>query len=224
MELYGHPFSLYTQKAILAFYEAGIAFDLKKLEKGSEASRIWSTIWPIEHFPVLADDERVIPEATAIIEYIQAKFPDRVRLIPTSPMEAVEVRLMDRIFDNYITTPSQQIVFDYVRPADKRDEMGVESYKAELDKAYRWLDQHIEGREWAASLEFSLADCAAAPALLYAHWTYPIPDEFGALRDYRRRLVQRESYAKLLHESRRFRNFFPMGAPETDRDERSSSE
>ena len=218
MELFGHPFSLYSQKAILALYESEIAFELRKLDEGSEAAATWASIWPIEHFPVLVDGDRVVPEASAIIEYIQAKLPGDVRLIPSAAMEAVEVRLMDRIFDNYVATPAMRIVFDHGRPEGKHDEMGVEAWKALLDKAYRWLDERLSGRAWAAGDAFSMADCAAAPALLFAHWTYAIPAELRALHGFRRRLIERASYARLLDESRKFRCFFPLGAPEADLD------
>lgn len=216
MELYGHPFSLYSQKAILALYESDIAFELRKLDEGSEAAATWASIWPIEHFPVLVDGDRVIPEASAIIEYIQAKLPEDVQLIPSAPMEAVEVRLMDRIFDNYVSSPAMRIVFDHGRPEGKHDEMGIEAWKALLDKSYRWLDDRLSGREWAACDTFSMADCAASPALLYAHWTYPIPAELRTLHGFRRRLIERASYARLLDESRTFRPYFPLGAPHTD--------
>ncbi len=124
---------------------------------------------------------------------------------------------MDRFFDNYVMTPQGSIVIESLRPEDKRDPFGVEQARALLDKAYRWLDGHVADRTWAAGEAFSLADCAAAPALLYADWTHPIAQSLSNLRAYRTRLLRRPSYARALDEARPYRHLFPLGAP-TDRD------
>ena len=160
---------------------------------------------------------RVIPEATIIIEYLDIHHGGPVRLIPSDPDPALEARMMDRVFDNYVMTPVQAIVADVLRPEGKRDAHGVEQARALLDRTYRWLDGHLAGRTWAAGEAFSLADCAAAPALLYADWTHAIPKTFANLLAYRTRLLQRPSYARALDEARPYRHMFPLGAP-TDRD------
>jgi glutathione S-transferase len=124
---------------------------------------------------------------------------------------------MDRFFDNYVMTPQGAIVFDSIRPEGQHDRFGVEQSRALLDKAYGWLNAHMQGRTWASGEGFSLADCAAAPALLYADWTHPIPENLKDIRTYRMRLLQRPSYARVLDEARPYRHLFPLGAPQ-DRD------
>jgi glutathione S-transferase len=217
MKLYAHPLSSYCQKALVAFHENDVPFELAMLQTGSEASAECSRLWPLNRFPVLEDSGRVVPEATIIIEYLSIRYPGPVKLIPADPGAALDVRLLDRFFDNYVMTPQGNIVFDAVRPADKRDPHGVEQARALLDKAYLWLNERMADRKWASGDSFSLADCAAAPALLYADWTYAIPPEMTNVHTYRTRLLQRPSYAHVLDEARPYRHFFPLGAP-TDRD------
>jgi glutathione S-transferase len=217
LKLYEHPFSSYCQKALIAFYENNVPFEMALLETGSAASAELSRLWPLNRFPVLADGGRTIPEATIIIEYLAVNYPGPVQLIPTEPVAAIDVRLMDRFFDNYVMTPQASIVFDSIRPEGKRDPYGVEQSRALLDRAYNWLDGHMAGRTWASGENFSLADCAAAPALLYADWTHPIPENLENVRAYRTRLIQRPSYARALDEARPYRRLFPLGAPQ-DRD------
>jgi glutathione S-transferase len=213
LKLFEHPFSSYCQKALIAFYENDIPFEMALLETGSEASAELSRLWPLNRFPVLEDAGKVVPEATIIIEYLAVKYPGPVRLIPGDPDAALDVRLMDRFFDNYVMTPQAAVVFDAIRPEGKHDPFGVEQSRALLDKAYRWLDGHMAGRTWASGDSFSLADCAAAPALLYADWTHPIPQDFKNVHAYRARLLQRPSYARALDEARPYRHYFPLGAP-----------
>jgi glutathione S-transferase len=113
-------------------------------------------------------------------------------------------------------TPQQKIVFDAIRKPENRDGQGVAEARAMLDIAYRWLDGKMAGRQWAAGDGFSLADCAAAPALFYADWTHAIGESFANVRAYRRRLLARPSFARAVDEARPYRQFFPLGAPDRD--------
>lgn len=214
LELFSHPFSSYCQKALIAFYENDIPFTYRMLEDegvGAELARIW----PLGRFPVLRAGERVVPEATMIVEYLDVHHPGPTRFIPEDRDAAIPVRTMDRFFDNYIASPQQRIVFNALREETVRDAHGVTEAQAMLDKAYRWLDDYMAGREWAAG-DFSLADCAAAPQLFYADWTYAIPQEFTNVHAYRQRLIERPSFARAIDEGRPYRPYFPLGAPDRD--------
>ena len=88
--------------------------------------------------------------------------------------------------------------------------------KARLGKAYGWFDRWMQERDWAAAGRFTIADCAAAPALFYADWVLDIPQECSHLRGYRERLLSRPSVARVVDEARPFRHLFPLGAPNRD--------
>jgi glutathione S-transferase len=124
--------------------------------------------------------------------------------------------MMDRFFDNYVSTPQQKIVFDAIRAPTDRDPFGVAEARTMLDTAYAWLDRRMAGRTWAAGEEFSLADCGAAPFLFYADWTHPIGTAHPNVAAYRRRLLERASFARAVDEARPYRAFFPPGAPDRD--------
>lgn len=215
LSLYLHPLSSYVQKAKTAFYEKDIPFETRMLDGSDPVASEFASLWPVGRFPVLDDAGTMIFEATSIIDYLDARFPGTRRLVPQDPMMAVEVRMWDRFFDNYVSYPQQRIVFTAIgREPD--DGQGGARWKAMFDTAYALLDKRMADRTWVAG-DFSLADCAAAPSLLYADWTYPIPPHFEALRAYRERLLARPSYARALDEARPYRHMFPLGAP-TDRD------
>lgn len=217
LQLYYHPFSSYCQKALIALYENAIAFEAHILEgPDSPASRQLAQLWPIKRFPVLVDGDRTIVEASCIVEYLGLYMPGPVRLIPGDPRTALEVRMMDRFFDNYMSTPVQKVVFNALRPEDTRDPYGVQEARNMLDTAYAWLDKTMDGRNWAAGDSFSLADCAAAPVLFYADWIHPIGDAHPNVSAYRRRLLQRPSFARAVDDARPYRHLFPLGAPDRD--------
>ncbi|HEY5850826.1 MAG TPA: glutathione S-transferase family protein [Lysobacter sp.] len=217
LQLYAHPFSSYCQKVLTALYENGTPFECRLLDDpDGPAMRELTRIWPMRRFPVLVDDGQAVIEATCIIEYLALNHPGPVKLVPDDPRAALEVRLMDRFFDNYVSTPQQKVVFDAIRAPHDRDPYGVAEARAMLETSYAWLEQKLQGREWAAGDHFSLADCAAAPFLFYADWTHAIGDAFPTVHAYRRRLLARPSFARALDEARPFRSFFPLGAPDRD--------
>lgn len=164
----------------------------------------------------LVDGERTILEASCIIEYVGLRMPGPVGLIPEDRMAAMEVRMMDRCFDNDVSTPQQKIVFDALRPEDSRDAYGVQQAREMLDTAYAWLDKVMAQREWATGDQFSMADCAAAPFLFYADWTHAIGNALPHVIAYRQWLLARPSFARAVNEARPYRSFFPLGAPERD--------
>jgi glutathione S-transferase len=213
--LHAHPFSSYCQKVLVALYENQTPFEYRLLD-GTEAMRELEALWPLKRFPLLEDAGRTVVEATTIIEYLGLYHPGPVRLIPEDAKAALDVRAMDRFFDNYISTPQQKIVFDAIREEQDRDAFGVAAARAMLDTAYAWLDKAMTGREWSTGDTFSLADCGAAPFLFYADWTHPISEKFSNLHAYRRRLLARPSFARAVDEARPYRSYFPLGAPDRD--------
>ena len=217
LQLFAHPFSSYCQKALIAFFENDIPYTLRLLSpEDPETGAEFAKLWPLGKFPLLVDGDRTIPEATIIIEYLQIHHPGPVKLIPEDPAAALEVRLLDRFFDNYVMTPQGKCVFDALRPADARDAQGVADAKAMLETSYAWLDARMAGRQWAVGETFTLADAAAAPSLFYADWTYAIPSHLTNLHAYRARLLARPSFAKAVDGGRPYRHYFPLGAPDRD--------
>ncbi len=215
--LYAHPFASYCWKVLVALYENHTAFTYRSLgfEDPQVATEL-AALWPLKKFPVLVDEGRPIIESSVIIEYLALRYPGPVQLIPSEPNRALEVRFLDRCFDNYIMTPMSKIVTNQLRPQDRRDPHGVDEARAALDAAYGWLDGVMVQRTWAAGEDFTLADCAAAPSLFYADWAHPIGERFPHVRKYRSRLLARASVARTVDEARPFRKFFPLGAPDRD--------
>lgn len=217
LALYGHPFSSYTQKVLIALYENGTPFEFRCIGPDTpQHSTEWLRRWPLRKFPLLLDGERDIVETSIIIEYLQLAHSGSVSLLPTDHMAALEVRFLDRFFDLHVMDAIQFAVNSALgRVPVKRDE-GLAIARERLDRAYAWLEGHLASRTWAAGGQFTLADCAAAPSLFYADWTHRISEAYPLLRAYRARLLARPSFARAVEEARTFRPIFPLGAPDRD--------
>lgn len=224
LALYYHPFSSYSQKALIAFYELGLPFEPHLLgDPDGEPQRTLAARWPMRQFPMLLDGDRQVNEATCIVEYLDLLHGEH-RLLPADPQAALSVRLLDRFFDLHVMSPMQAVVSNALRPAEHRDPYGVRQARERLHTAYGWLEQqlaqhttHGRGHGWAAGGEaFTLADCAAAPSLFYADWVEPLGDAYPQVQAYRARLLARPSFARAVDEARPFRSYFPLGAPDRD--------
>jgi len=213
--LYAHPFSSYCQKVLIALYENDTPFTFRMLDDAASFSEL-EALWPLKRFPVLRDGNTTVIEASIIIEYLQIHYPGLVRLIPEDQSVALQVRFMDRFFDNYIMSPAQKVVSNQLRAEGERHPKGVSEAQTMLETAYGWLNGVMKDRHWAAGNEFSLADCAAAPSLFYADWVHRIDARYAHVRAYRSRLLARPSAVRTVNEARPYRALFPLGAPNRD--------
>lgn len=212
LTLHFHPLSSFCQKALVALYENETPFTPHIVDLMDEAAAAeFRKLWPIGKFPVLRDDarDRTVPESSIIIEYLDRHYPGRTRFVPGDPDEARETRLRDRFYDLYVNVPMQKIVTDKLRPAGHADPFGVEEARSRLRTALAMVEQDMEDRTWAMGEAFTMADCAAAPALFYADKVVPLAAAHRRAAAYLERLCSRPSYARALAEARPYFALFP---------------
>jgi len=211
LTLYDHPLSSYCWKALIALYDAGIDFTPRVVNLGDPADRAaFQAVWPLAKFPALRDDARgeTIPESTIIIDYLAQHYPSAAALIPADPDAARQVRLLDRLFDCYIHNPFQQIVSERLRPEGSKDPFGAEQNRGKVREGIELIAPMIVG-PWAVGESFTLADCAAFPALFYADYAVSL-DAWPPLRAYLERLKARPSVQRVLAEAEPFFQYFPL--------------
>lgn len=209
LALYGHPFSSYTWKALIALYAYDIPFDFRVLDGDHpDHAAIVAGAGPLGKFPVLADGERLVFEATTIIEHLAQ---DHSGLIP-SPV--IETRQIDRVLDQYVMNIMQSVVNEYLRDGINPDQTRIAEARAALERSYRWLDHWLS--RYARPDRITLIECAAAPALFYADWVHPIADAFPRLQGWRAHLLALPPVRRCVDEARPFRPYFPLGAPDRD--------
>lgn len=213
LKLYYHPLSSYCHKALIALYEGQTPFEPVFVDLSDEkSSATLRSLWPMAKFPVLRDDARncTVAESTVIIEYLDGNYPGGTRLVPADPDLAWQARMRDRFYDLYVHVPMGKIVADRLRPAGASDPFGVEEARASLRRVYGMIDQEMANKTWAVGENFSLADCAACPALFYANTVEPFGATQKNLQSYFSRLMSRPSYARTIEEAQPYFDMFPM--------------
>ncbi|WP_065261314.1 glutathione S-transferase family protein [Pseudomonas bananamidigenes] len=209
LTLYYHPLSSYCHKALIALYEHGVAFEKRLIDLSSEAERAeLRALWPLVKFPVLQDRARQhnVPESSVIIEYLDHYHAGAGHLIPDDWDTALQVRLWDRFFDNYVMTPMSQIVADRIHNANA----DLSSQRTLLNTAYDMLENQLATHPWIASPAYSMADCSASPALFYASTLVPFGADRPRLGAYFERLVQRPSFRQVIDEAKPWFDFYPF--------------
>ncbi len=213
LKLYSHPLASFCHKALIALYENDTPFEPVLVDFGDErSSAAFKAVWPLAKMPVLRDEARdqTVAEATVVIEYLDAHYPGPTRFLPADPDLAWQTRMWDRIYDHYVQEPMQKIVTDRLRPGGSSDPFGVEQAKVQLRQVYELIEQRMASRAWAVGDGFTLADCAAAPALFYADAVLPFGPGEKALQAYLDRLMARPSFARVLAEAEPYFGLFPM--------------
>ncbi|MDF9906725.1 UNVERIFIED_ORG: glutathione S-transferase [Pseudomonas reinekei] len=209
LTLYFHPLSSFCHKALIALYELDIEFEKRVIDLGNDADRAeLQALWPIGKFPVLRDHTRQknVPESSVIIEYLDQLHAGQAHLIPHDWEAALEVRLWDRFFDLHVQVPMQKIVADRLNAANG----DLSRERAALTTAYGLLERQLAANTWVASPAFSMADCAAAPALFYASTLVSFVDEHRHLNAYFDRLTERPSVKRVIDEARPWFAWYPF--------------
>jgi glutathione S-transferase len=213
LKFYFHPLASFCHKALIALYEGGIPFERVIVDLMDErSSAAFRAIWPLGKMPVLRDEarDRTVAEATVIIEYLDVHYPGATRFLPADADGAWQTRMWDRFYDHYVHEPMQKIVTDRLRPEGKNDPLGVEQAKAQLRESYEIIEQTMKSKTWSMGEDFTLADCAAAPALFYGNTVVPFAPAHKTLAAYLDRLMARASYARVLAEAEPYFSMFPM--------------
>ena len=215
LALYGHPFSSYTWKTLIPLYANGTPFEFRIVDADHpEHAAVVQNAGPSGKFPVLADGEHLIFEATTIIEYLALHHAGPEMLIPSDPDAAIGMRMLDRVFDNYVMNTMQVVVDEYIRDPKAPNQDVIAQVREKLTRTYAWLEDWLQF--YPAMGQVTLIECAAAPSLFYADWVHQIGDEFPRLKRWRAHLLALPAVKRCVDDARPFRKFFPLGAPDRD--------
>lgn len=199
---------------MIPLYANGTPFEFRTLGQDPADHAFVQRAHPAGKFPILVDGDRTVIEATAIVEHLALHHPGDAPLIPGDASRAATMRMLDRVFDNYVMTNVQRVVVAYMRNPGRADPTEVASGKQGLERSYRWLETWLGTN--AVPQHVSLFTCAAAPSLFYADWVEPIPETCPRVAALRADLLAVPSVSECVEQARPYRHLFPPGAPDRD--------
>jgi glutathione S-transferase len=102
---------------------------------------------------------------------------------------------MDRMSDLYYNEPVTELLFQHMGFRAKDDERAGRARKY-VETTYSFWDTRLASQPWMCGADFSMADCAAIPAMHYAQFVAPFKTHPNVVA-YWQRAQQRPSYQKV---------------------------
>jgi glutathione S-transferase len=158
MEIYYAAPSIYGRKVLAVLEEKGLDYTIHKMsfENKDHKSPEYLKLNPNGEIPTLVDDNVVVYESTAIIEYLNDEYPE-----PPLMPESSDVRAMVRMIEDYCDLHLYPAIIGCRRKMKK--EALTDEDKNELKETVLRIEQYLGNKNYIAG-EFSLADCAVMSA------------------------------------------------------------
>ncbi len=179
MILYGAPVSPYVRKVLAYAAEKGLTLELIPVGIG-DPNPDFIACSPFKKMPAFKDGDFAISDSTAIITYMEAKYPDKP-MLPTDPANRARVIWFEEFADTMMTAAFGAIFFNtIVKPKfmqQEGDMDAVENAKANLvPPLYDYLEGIIPASGFLVGDTLTLADIAVASPFVNAAHCGVVPD------------------------------------------------
>jgi glutathione S-transferase len=167
MKLYDYPDCPFCQKVRVVLAEKDLEYEkvFVDLRKQEQKAPEFLRMNPYGKVPVLVDEDEVVYDSTVINEYLEDEYP-LPRLMPEDSHGRALVRMLEDYCDNSFIPPTTMLLAQLRRPEAERDHARVEQARDELKRALFYVRDRLEGNEFLAGSEFTIADAAFAPRML----------------------------------------------------------
>jgi glutathione S-transferase len=166
MKLYGALLSPFVRKVALVLAEKGLSYEPRRGGPGTTDPEFLA-VSPFAKIPVLDDDGFVLPDSTAIVHYLDARYPEPA-LIPTVPQDRGRSVWLDEFADTILAVAGIKIQMSrIVRPRFLGlpvDEDTAHEGEAEMPRALDYLESIAPADGWLVGESFTLADISVAVA------------------------------------------------------------
>lgn len=166
-KLFHYPWAPYARKALLAEYELGIELEeivTPAFEKKCMAD-LRALTTPLATLPLLLlEDGRFISESSLIIEYFDLEGPERGRLVPIDPHDALRVRTFDRLAEGLLG-PTLYLTWALRKPPAEMNHKKIAEMRGKLRAVFGVFDQHLAGKSFLFDERFTMADIAPSCAI-----------------------------------------------------------
>lgn len=168
--LYATPLSSYSAKVALALEAKGLFYERRLPQGGSYKSAEHCAINPLGTVPVLQDDETILVESDAIIEYLDDIYPGWP-LLPKDAVGRARARALSRFHDLYLEPPVRAL-FAQAAPATR--DAGIVAEKTHLiSQRLAQLEAIAQPAPYFGGANFGFADCGFPPTLLWIDLLLP---------------------------------------------------
>ena len=192
LRIYYAPPSIYGRKVLAVLEEKGLDYEIERLSFSTQdhLKPEYLALNPNGEIPTLVDDNVVIYESTAIIEYLNDEYPEPPLLAEDSASRA-KARMIDDFCDLHFFRSLIKCLIKKVLKSETLEETDITPVMQGLKR----LESYLGNQEWIAG-KFSLADCAvmAGIATFEGLSLGTLAHTSKAFQDYVQRLKKRPGY------------------------------
>ena len=207
MILYGAPVSPFVRKVLAFAAEKGLPLELVPVGLGDQNPDFLACS-PFRKMPGFTDGDFSISDSTAIVTYLDAKYPEHL-LIPADPANRARAIWFDEFADTILVSAAGPIFFNRVvspkfmgKPGD---DAAVAKGEADMTPVCDYLERVIPESAYLLGDTLSLADISvASPFVNAAHAGY-VPDSqaYPKLTAYLAAMHARPSFADWIRRERK---------------------
>ena len=168
VKLHGHPQSTCTRRVLCVLHEKNIPFDFDvvDLTKGAHKSPEFLKLQPWGQIPVVELDGFKLYESRAIMRYLDGKFGGQ-KLTPAKLEDAAtmeqELSVEASNITPHLVTIIRERIWIPLFYGGKTNEKNVEDGAKALEKALGVMNEGLNGKDFVAGSQFTLADVAHLP-------------------------------------------------------------
>jgi glutathione S-transferase len=193
LTLYHTPIRPNSRRVWITLLEKGLDFELVEVKlNGDQFKPEFLAINPFHHIPALVDDGFNVVESLAILDYLEAKYPNPA-MLPKDAKDLAIVRMVELVSLNELSpagVPLMAVIFDL---PGKNAEI-IEEAKQKITIALNFLENLLDDRPYFGSDKLTLADIVAGsivPWLLKAGISF---SDYPKLEAWCNRLVARPAW------------------------------
>jgi glutathione S-transferase len=182
MKIYGFPLSPFVRKVVVAAREKGLDYELIPANP-SQPTDAFLRVSPFSKIPALSDGDFCLADSTAIVTYLEAKYPDPA-LLPAEARARGRAVWFEEVSDTILIPAGAPIVVNrFLRPnifGTEGDEAAAVAGDEAIRKPLGYLESAVSDGGWLDGA-FTIGDLAVActiKTLSYTGWaldaaTYP---------------------------------------------------
>lgn len=194
LKLYHNPISMNSRRVWMVLLEKKLEFDLVEMQlDGDQLHPEFLAMNPLHHIPVLVDDGFNVVESLAILDYLEAKYP-QPPLLPTDAKNLAIVRMVEMVTVNELMPAMNPLIFQMMGFAGGEDTHKLEQAKQKVTIVLQFLENLLGDRPYFGSDQLTLGDIVAASAIPWLpNLGFPLMD-YQKLSAWTERLMTRPSW------------------------------
>jgi glutathione S-transferase len=209
MKLYGVSLSPYVRKVLIFAAEKGIELELKPVALGQPDPE-FRAVSPFGKMPGFADDDFRISDSTAIVTYLEAKYPEPA-LLPADPAERARAVWYEEFVDTIMVPSGAKVFFNRIVAAliGREGDLAVaeKALAEEMPPLYEYLESVAPaGEGWLVGDRLSIADISVASVcvnMMHCGGS-PDPARYPKLTAYVQRWFERPSLQPIIEREKAF--------------------